>query len=217
MMNRREFVQAGMAAAVVGGVGVVPLSATRLRRKGTRQPVRLAVFDERYGDSRAFGHEAAQLGVPTHAMRGDITALWFNDLDLRWRHEPMAVAGLTTEASLFCLEDLARDHRMRVVFRADHVFDIAGVVHTVVGPVSMVTGADGVLGRDGGQDWPLHLTRLMHDAVMDESPVSTVTVSTPRGQVGGDEPSAPRDFQGWWGNEPKQLELLVSWIIAPGA
>jgi hypothetical protein len=65
----------------------------------------------------AFAREAAVLGIPRDAIRGDVTDLWYGSLSLRWRERPEATAGLTREDSLFCLEQLARDHRMRVVFR----------------------------------------------------------------------------------------------------
>jgi hypothetical protein len=42
-----------------------------------------------------------------HAIRGDITDLWFHDLDLRWKQGPAPIAGLTTHGPLFCLERLA--------------------------------------------------------------------------------------------------------------
>jgi hypothetical protein len=37
-----------------------------------------------------------------------------------WTKQPVAIAGLTAHGPLFCLERLAWDHGMRVVFRAEH-------------------------------------------------------------------------------------------------
>lgn len=77
-----------------------------------------AIFDERFGHARAFAGAAAQRGIETASIRGDITRLFFDDLDLRWKQGPVRLAGYTTEASLFCLDLLARDRCMRVSYRA---------------------------------------------------------------------------------------------------
>lgn len=73
-----------------------------------------AVFDERFGDARAFAAGAKERGIAAAAIRGDITRLFFDDLDLRWRQGPVQLAGFTTPASFFCLDLLARDRGMRV-------------------------------------------------------------------------------------------------------
>ena len=54
-----------------------------------------------------------------HGIRGDITDLWFHDLDPQWKKQPVAIAGLTAHGPLFCLERLAWDHGMRVVSRVE--------------------------------------------------------------------------------------------------
>lgn len=129
MATRREFIGNGIAAALLAGMGYTPRAAAR---GSGAVPLYKAIFDERFHDSVFFAEEIASLGVPVHAIRGDITALWFDDLDLRWRREPAAVAGLTTEAALFCLERLAWDHRLRVVFRAEHALKSSDCIeHTV--------------------------------------------------------------------------------------
>jgi hypothetical protein len=73
-----------------------------------------AVFDERFPDACAFAAGAAERGIPTAAIRGDVTNLFFDDLDLRWKQGPVLLAGYTTPASLFCLDLLARDRGMRL-------------------------------------------------------------------------------------------------------
>ena len=51
----------------------------------------------------------------------------------------MPIIGLTDRPALFCLEELARDVGMRVIFRADHVMDQGGhAQHTAVGPASLI-------------------------------------------------------------------------------
>jgi hypothetical protein len=77
------------------------------------------IFDERFPASVAFGVEWIARGAAVHAIRGDITDLWFHDLDLQWKKRPAAIAGLTAHGPLFCLERLAWDHGMRVVSRIE--------------------------------------------------------------------------------------------------
>jgi len=77
-------------------------------------PFYKAIFDERFEAARAFGDRAAKRGIRTAAIRGDVTSLFFDDLDLRWRRGPLQFAGYTTRASLFCLDLLARDRGMRI-------------------------------------------------------------------------------------------------------
>ena len=73
------------------------------------------------------------------AIRGDVAKLWYDDLRVYLRENRLPVAGLTDRAALFCLEELARDVGMRVIFRADHMFDQNGhTQHTAVGPASLV-------------------------------------------------------------------------------
>ena len=77
-------------------------------------PLYKVIFDERFPASVAFANQAQRQGLPVHAIRGDITSLWFHDLDLRWKQGPAAIAGLTDPNALFCLDLLARDKGMRV-------------------------------------------------------------------------------------------------------
>ncbi len=77
-------------------------------------PYYKAIFDERFEATRQFAAAASARSIPTAAIRGDVTSLFFNDLDLRWRQGPISLIGLTTPESLFCLDLLARDRRMRL-------------------------------------------------------------------------------------------------------
>ena len=79
------------------------------------------VADVRFPMGRAFSLEAERLGVGMVRIEGDITDFWFDDLSLRWKNGPAPIAGLTAHGPLFCLERLAWDHRMRVVFREEHL------------------------------------------------------------------------------------------------
>jgi hypothetical protein len=81
-------------------------------------PIYKAVFDERFNAPRAFAAGAPERGIPAAAIRGDVTSLFFNDLDLRWKQGPVRLAGYTMPSSLFCLDLLARDRGMRLSYCA---------------------------------------------------------------------------------------------------
>lgn len=78
------------------------------------------LVDRRFAPARAFGREAEWRGETVHAFNGDVTNIWYHDLYHRWREGRAAIAGLTTYSALFCLQELARDARMRVIHRAEH-------------------------------------------------------------------------------------------------
>jgi hypothetical protein len=194
MVNRRKFIQSSVAGAVLGGAGFAPqvFAADDAR---TRIPLYKAIYDERFPDSVAFALAARTLGVQTSAFQGDITGLWFNDLDARWREDQAVVAGLTTEAALFCLEHLARDHRMRVVYRGEHEFLSSGQVeHSFQRPDVALAYAQ-MLGRGDPANWAAPLARLVTG--FSSLPGMRHLDSTPPA------PARPDD------------QLLVSWVIAP--
>jgi hypothetical protein len=111
-MDRRKFCI--LSAAVAAGL------AAEIALPSAAVPLHKVIFDSRFAASRAFAAAAASAGRTTAAIRGDVTALWFDDLRLRWATPGGAIAGMTTWPSLFCLEQLAKDHWMRVIVRAEH-------------------------------------------------------------------------------------------------
>jgi hypothetical protein len=113
MANRREFIQAGLAASVL------PVLATAKDLLPQPQFYKV-IFDHRFPASREFAAEMEKLGATVHGIHGDITDLWFHDLYHRWKQSPVPIAGMTAHGPLFCLERLAWDHGMRVLSRTDH-------------------------------------------------------------------------------------------------
>jgi len=106
-------------------------------------PLYKIIADENFELSTAFAQHAAARGANVHVGSSDITSLWFHDLEPRWRHTPLAIAGLTTPEALFCLEQLARDHGMRVVTRAEHRMRNHEVIeHSIYGPSEVVSCMD---------------------------------------------------------------------------
>jgi hypothetical protein len=137
-VNRRSALKIG--AATVAGVFVkVPVSGRNLSLGRPHIPFHRAVFDERFAECRDFAAELRSAGVRTSAICGDVAALWYDDLRARLSENRLPMAGLTDRAALFCLEELARDVGMRVIFRADHLIDPDGhTQHTAAGQPSLV-------------------------------------------------------------------------------
>jgi len=117
MASRREFLQAGIAASLLP----MAVSGGNLALGERDEPAGFykVIFDERFPASVAFGEEWKARGAAVHGIRGDITDLWFHDLDLQWKRQPLPIAGLTAHGPLFCLERLAWDRGMRVVSRVE--------------------------------------------------------------------------------------------------
>jgi hypothetical protein len=107
--SRRIFLKCGLGACSASAL-IPTLSARPV------MPYYKAVFDQRFEKARAFATQATARATPTMAIRGDVTNLFFNDLDLRWKLGPVWLIGFTTSASLFCLHLLARDRGMRLRF-----------------------------------------------------------------------------------------------------
>jgi hypothetical protein len=119
MVSRREVVLGGMAVAtfpVFAGVVGAPSPA---REASGRHAIALykVVYDEHFPASVEFGRKALARGFAVHAIRGDMTDLWYYDLYPKWKTEPAAIAGLTAHGPLFCLERLSWDFGMRVSLR----------------------------------------------------------------------------------------------------
>jgi hypothetical protein len=135
MASRREFLQASIAAAVL------PIAAwakgTASASAGHPSSFFKVIIDSRFPASVEFGVEMSRLGAPVHSIDGDITDLWYHDLDSMWKKSPVAIAGLTAHGPLFCLERLAWDHGMRVALRTEHTdLDLNGepLISWVIAP-----------------------------------------------------------------------------------
>ena len=199
MASRREFLQMGVAALALpisARAGAKPPVSSGAAAEAAPLPLYKAIYDERHASSRAFADEARRLGAAVHGIRGDITDLWFHELDARWRKEPVAIAGLTEHGPLFCLERLSWDHGMRVIYRADHTHRADGyMVHELSGSERMLREA--VELSSSGPDWNARMASLLTRCPAGRAQASKLTVVTPAAKRAGDP------------------EHLVSWVIAP--
>jgi hypothetical protein len=125
MTSRRRFLHASVAVAASGAIGGLGTTLGSPRAKPTASSGRLlqlhaVVVDQRFAESVEFGRELALRGAHIYSMRGDVTDVWYSRLYPLWKGGGVAVAGLTGNGVLFCLERLAWDHTLRVVYRGSH-------------------------------------------------------------------------------------------------
>ena len=201
MPSRREFLQAGLAASMLPRTipeshSVPAASETSAAMPGAHSIYKV-ISDIRFPQSVAFGLEAQRLGAQLVRISGDITDIWFNDLSVRWKEQPVAIAGLTAHGPVFCLERLAWDHGMRVVFRGEHrVLDHGRIEHSMSGPQPTIARA-----RSLALDGPQWGTRVAHVVTACQAwhGVSESAIMTTPSNHGADE----------------AVEPLVSWVIAP--
>jgi hypothetical protein len=152
-MDRREFCLTSVAALSGAAVGVACLPAAAAPSISLYK----LVYDRRYPAGRAFGaaaeHARSTAGIV--AIDGDITAFWSQDLRLQWSAGGGAIAGLTTARTLFCLEQLAKEHWRRAVLRVEHAMsEEQGTVHRLTAPEPMIARMHPVL---LAKDWPVKL------------------------------------------------------------
>ena len=139
MTSRREFLKVGLAASALP---VAARAAFAADPAAATVPLYKVLYDTRFAASVAFARRAAARGLVVHAMAGDMTRFWYDDLYHRWQKGPAAIAGLTAHGALFCLERLAWDQRMRVVFRGEHSLAADGcVAHRFDGPATLLPTA----------------------------------------------------------------------------
>jgi hypothetical protein len=198
MTNRREFLQISAATAVplpAFAAAASPAAAA----DPAYAPLYKLVFDRRFAESAAFGAEAARLGATPHVIAGDVTGLWYDDLYHRWKDGPVAVAGLTAQGPLFCLETLARDAGLRLLFRAEHASLPGGrVSHSIEGPKSVVDAAQALL-EGKGSDWGAAMAALVMRLPVGGPRASTIFTTAAN--------SAARP----------DAEALITWALAPTA
>lgn len=122
-LDRRRFLEIGSAASLAaalprtsdapvrpGSAGDLPTSSPL--QSGLRP--HLVIYDERLEGARRFAVSVRSVPVPVHAIRGDVTQLWYSRLYPLWKREPAPIAGLTTYAAMFCLEQLAWERQLRM-------------------------------------------------------------------------------------------------------
>ena len=192
MTNRRELLKIGLAAVALP----VAAQAAPAETAAARVPLYKVLYDTRFPAGVAFARRAALGGQAVRAMAGDMTPFWYDDLYHRWKQGPAAIAGLTAYGALFCLERLAWDQRMRVVYRGEHAAAHVGcVAHRLAGAAELLSSAADAAASFG---WAAAL--------------ADVVAACPSSSV------APRTATAVTADDGMKLsEPLFSWVIAPVA
>lgn len=198
MTSRREFLKVGLVAPALP-IAARAAGAELAADEGTLPVVPLykVLYDTRFPASVAFARRASARGLAVQAMRGDMTEFWYGDLYHRWRKGQAAIAGLTARGALFCLERLAWEQRMRVVFRGEHSLAAPGcVAHRFEGPATLLPTA----------------VRAMTDMAWADA-VADVVASCPLGRPTQQAVTALTASA----RTLPTSEALFSWVIAPWA
>jgi hypothetical protein len=195
MTNRRQFLGMGLVASALPLAAQSTFAAALDVARPDRSAVSLykVLYDTRFPASVAFARRAATHGLVVQAIDGDVTRVWYDDLYHRWREGPAAIAGLTAHGALFCLERLAWDQRMRVVFRAEHRPVDAGVEHAIEAPQPLLSLAACAAGDPA---WSAAMADVVAQCPSAGAPLVTTRALTAGGMAAAAEP-------------------LYSWVIAP--
>jgi hypothetical protein len=175
LTSRREFLQIGITATAW------PLAPAAIKAaeeiSSTPLPIYKVIFDRRFGASTEFAARAQSHGLAVHGIDGDMTRFWYDELYHEWKKRPAAIAGLTAHGPMFCLEQLARDQGMRVVFRAEHRLGPSGVEHTLTGPVAMLN--ENVALNDRGGRWAARMADVVAHCSRGRAEISSAVAVTP--------------------------------------
>ncbi len=162
VINRREFLEAAAVSAVPAIAGASRRTDGPLENTCLSVALPTVLIDPRYREARSVGARLAARGASMLALPdGDITQVWLRHIGPEWKTQPLAVAGLTGRAALFCLEQFALNCGLRVVFHAEHVVHREGrTEHRIL------RGADaaGLSVRDlnlAGWLWPARIAEAL--------------------------------------------------------
>lgn len=194
MLNRRTFLQAGVTAVPLAAGAALTLGAKPASAGGVRAvPLHTVVYDERFADGVAFANEARWMGQRTSAIQGDVTRLWYDDLYHAWQKGPVAIAGLTTQDAMFCLEIFGNDAGLRLLVKGEHRIEGGRALHRMNAPELALAGTS--LDQCGA-DWSGRMAQMLVGCPSSRDRRTEVTaLSTTRAVEGS--------------------VTLVSWLLAP--
>jgi len=132
LTSRRQFMQSGFAVSTASLVLPQVLRAESGSARVSASSAELFIYDERFAESVEAAQQATAGHIAIASTAEVMNGLWYDELDLRWKEDPMTLAGMTTERSLFVFETLALDRGMRVVSRTAGVTE--DLVSWVIGP-----------------------------------------------------------------------------------
>ena len=198
MATRRAVLQSGTAATVLSlGLPVTTLAENGFARQKTL-PFFRVLYEQNIKESCDFAAASRAAGLDISGLvQGDVTSFWMHELSEVWPHKEASLMGLTTPGPLFCLEQLAPQFGMRVIFRAKHQAD---------NPLCLdMQGPDNLLEKFKSdtviRDWSVHLAGLMG--------------ACPEGLVRMTENRVFSKQPVFHSTRLLEHKTLVAWIIAP--
>jgi hypothetical protein len=193
MTNRRDVLRGGVALPVLS-LAEAPF-ASAVAATGQSLTLERFIFDVRFAEAGAIADRVERAGVALSPIADDLMTLWYDELDLKWREKPMALAGVTLVEALFVLETFALDRNMHVVFRGEHgLVENGKIAHRLAGPAALVERLSPL-----PAEWEPALA-----AALTECPLGSPEIA--RAELVSDGAALSlRDMP------------LVSWIIAPRA
>lgn len=128
MPTRREVLWVGAGVASLGA-----LAGVGARALGATLPVHRVLIDQRFAASDEFGAHAQRLGAEVRSVHDGVHDVWQQELYPQWRQSAVSVAGMTPYAALFCLETVARDAGLQLIYRVNHRLSAERVSHEAYG------------------------------------------------------------------------------------
>lgn len=148
MFSRRAVLKTGVLSAAI------PIASRATGATFADKPeLDFLIVDTRLRESKRFADALSVNGAAILQTDGDVTDLWYRHLHCQWSSGVHSVAGLTCHDTLFCLERLAWDYRMRLVYRADHLRgNDKKTRHAVHGYSGVGIAGQGL--ENAGEFWP---------------------------------------------------------------
>jgi hypothetical protein len=130
MANRRAFISSGASLATLAALPLSVGLALPRELEPDLDGASLVLVDRSLPTGAAFAAAASADGYTVLGFGRDVAGLWMSSIEPRLRAGPVAIAGHTSAATLFCLDLLARDYGARTAQRAR--VDVDGPVTWVI-------------------------------------------------------------------------------------
>jgi len=106
-------------------LGLATASAQAATIDGPALTLPLFLYDRAIDGSSDAAKIAADAGVRIAAFRNDVGVPWAETIQPLWRQAAVPVVGLTHGGAFFCLEHLARSHRLTCIWQSPAIQGVA--------------------------------------------------------------------------------------------
>jgi hypothetical protein len=191
MINRRRMIKTALAVSALSVAGTRMISRAEALVPAIRPS--MVIIDSRFDDAVEIAQQAAQAGAQLLEQPRDVLAMWYDEVLPSLTEVRPIFGGVTTLTGFFLFRTLAADHRLRVIYSAEHSEPANGMVtHVLTGSRMTQTQFED---RETRVDWKCRVSRVLSRCYAGVQ-LSPSVYTTPDAGV-------------------KRREPLVSWIIAP--